>query len=651
MWFAVIACLTLPFGLQVDTVLGSTALMVEPHSIGPNQDNRDHSATANVDPEDTSIQVERSISGVSGLHLSNTIAHSSVRAIVVFSWLIVAVVLLALTLWNLVRYFRVKSRASAVDATTADLFNQCKLQVMLRRHVGLLETADIQSPAMFGWWSPTLLLPIDLSSQLSTGQLRHIFLHELAHVQRRDILVNWLVTLVQIVHWFNPLVWYSLRKLRDDMELACDARVIGRLPKTERVDYGNTLIKLADCYPVPLTLAHGAGIAENHAQLKRRVQMIAQFSPVNIKRSLFALCVLTALTSVAVTQPRIDANSHLKPLASNSTSESANRSVAPEQQQSASVLPPSLAPITVAASTQSKIASDRQKSNPTNVTEKILSGSEVTANKESLHTEYRRLNYAKASDLAALIKPGEGASLLSKRGNVVVDERTNTLVLQDTTERLSDIQQLLGALDVPVQRIQMSMRIMVADEELSRDLAAFSEPVSTNAGGAAIQRAAENLTIAANPNFEAKLLEALEGGRAEMVAVPRLITINRKEAMVQQGIEFPQQVSSTGTAITKPRKVVLTLKLTPTLVSSNRIDLDLDSLIRAFEPSGATSQDTRQSNTSTRRTVTKVLLNDGYTLVLDRLLENERTDSKRKLLVLVTATVLPKQEPLYPVSL
>src|SRR5687768_17523578 len=98
----------------------------------------------------------------------------------------------------------------------------------------------------------------------------------------------------------------------------------------------------------------------------------------------------------------------------------------------------------------------------------------LTARKEAqelspLRTEYLQVNYAKASDLATLIKSGAG-SLISDRGSVAIDERTNTLLLQDTSERLADIRRLVSTLDIPVKQVMIEARIVIVNDDYSREL-------------------------------------------------------------------------------------------------------------------------------------------------------------------------------------
>src|SRR5690606_9046169 len=104
------------------------------------------------------------------------------------------------------------------------------------------------------------------------------------------------------------------------------------------------------------------------------------------------------------------------------------------------------------------------------LSEHTLYRSAIAPELAPLRTEYRQVNYAKASDLAALIKSGANNSLLSERGSVAIDERTNTLLLQDTAERLADIRRLVATLDFPVRQVMLEARIVIVREDFARYL-------------------------------------------------------------------------------------------------------------------------------------------------------------------------------------
>jgi len=147
----------------------------------------------------------------------------------------------------------------------------------LRVPVALLETAAVGSPALFGFLRPRLLLPVGLMRSFSPEELRYVFLHELSHIKRRDILTGWLMTALQILHWFNPLVWLAFYRMRVDRELACDALALSYAKEEENQGYGRTIIKLLEGFGCSAWGPSLAGTVENRRQMKERIRMIAQF--------------------------------------------------------------------------------------------------------------------------------------------------------------------------------------------------------------------------------------------------------------------------------------------------------------------------------------------------------------------------------------
>jgi len=95
------------------------------------------------------------------------------------------------------------------DHNTLALLEDCKQETRIHAYLAVVETERVTSPALFGIIRPRLLLPAGTLAELGPEQLRHVFLHELAHLQRHDIAVNWVMTLLQALHWFNP--WSGMR--------------------------------------------------------------------------------------------------------------------------------------------------------------------------------------------------------------------------------------------------------------------------------------------------------------------------------------------------------------------------------------------------------------------------------------------------------
>ncbi len=298
-----------------------------------------------------------------------------------------------------------------------------------------------------------------------------------------------------------------------------------------------------------------------------------------------------------------------------------------------------------------------------------------------LRTEYLQINYAKASDLAALIKSGQNSSLLSDRGSVAIDERTNTLLLQDTSERLADIRRLVSTLDIPVRQVLIEARIVIVNDDFRRELGVrlggqfaldhggadgdgvigannqgiAEDDLTIDDGDAAsnvgdgwavldpVDRYMVNLPIA-NPAgriamtlldsdyiVDLELSAAQAEGRGEIISSPRLITANQREATIEQGVEIPyQESSSSGATTTQFKKAVLSLKVTPQITPDNRVILDLTVAKDSIGQLVASATGGFVPSIDTREIVTQVLVNDGQTVVLGGILETERRDAETK---------------------
>lgn len=188
------------------------------------------------------------------------------------------------------------------ETAVRQLLEDCRAAMKVRRTVRLLETPAVASPALCGVLRPALLLPPGLVKTFTPDELRFVFLHELAHLKRHDLAVNWLTTLLQGVHWFNPLVWLAFARLRADRELACDALVLRHVGPEARRAYGQTILKLLEDWVRPLPRAGLVGILERRHEMVRRMQLIASAHR-PVRSSVVAALLLPALAVVGLTDP------------------------------------------------------------------------------------------------------------------------------------------------------------------------------------------------------------------------------------------------------------------------------------------------------------------------------------------------------------
>ncbi|MCP5413767.1 MAG: type IV pilus secretin PilQ [Chromatiaceae bacterium] len=286
-----------------------------------------------------------------------------------------------------------------------------------------------------------------------------------------------------------------------------------------------------------------------------------------------------------------------------------------------------------------------------------------------LRSELIQVNYAKAADFAALLKSAEN-KLISERGSVSIDERTNTLLVQDTAAKLSEIRALISELDIPVRQVLIESRIVIANNDFARDLGvklgfgATTQGNGTSTGvvggglpgdldgstigypgveipaGSGNQGLLVNLpqTLAAGSGGAVNLLLGKVGsyllrlelsamqqeGKGEIVSSPRVITSDQNEATIKQGVQIPyQEATSSGATSVSFKDAVLELTVTPHITPDDRIIMDL--LVKKDNPDftravlGVPPVDTRELKTS-------VLVDNGETVVLGGVFE--RTKSK-----------------------
>jgi type IV pilus assembly protein PilQ len=297
---------------------------------------------------------------------------------------------------------------------------------------------------------------------------------------------------------------------------------------------------------------------------------------------------------------------------------------------------------------------------------------------EPLRSEYLQINYAKASDLASLIK-GQSNSLLSRRGNVAVDDRTNTLLLQDTPENLEQVNRLVARLDVPVRQVEIEARVVLVNDDFNRQLGATLGltdvqkngqtglvtttgtaagtdsivssaltndqstgqpfPVSIPTGSSAANRYNVNLPVgspdgsiavgilSASHLVDLELSAAEAETEAKDISSPRVITANQKQATIMQGVEIPyQQSASSGATSISFKNAVLQLQVTPQITPDNRIILDLDVRDDEVGQVVVESGGVNVPAIDTREVTTQVLVNDGQTVVLGGILTTQSSN-------------------------
>lgn len=283
-----------------------------------------------------------------------------------------------------------------------------------------------------------------------------------------------------------------------------------------------------------------------------------------------------------------------------------------------------------------------------------------------LRTEFIQIRYASASELFELFDgAGNGTSMMSERGSVIVDERTNSIILTDTADRLEEFRRVIGQLDVPVRQVLIEARIVTANST-------FSEQLGIAWGGGALDLENDAIRIGGSQETLTELqniLVAGEGdittpgslvvdlgvtqggassigvgltsgeflidlelsalaadGHAEVVARPKVITADKSPAVIESGVEIPyQEATSSGATSTSFKDAVLSLEVTPQITPDDRIIMELnvkqDTVGQVFN--GVPSINTNEIQT-------EVLVENGQTVVLGGIFQNDKNISTTK---------------------
>lgn len=237
-------------------------------------------------------------------------AHAALRVtlytLLALAWLAGAAVLLVVTWWTNRRFARQMGRDATGDVELISILDRAKEELGIARNVRLVESSLVQSPAIMGLFQPTLLLPRDARERFSAEELRLIFLHELAHLKRGDVAVQWLIAGLQILHWFNPVLWLAFRRMRIDREPATDALVLSRAGEEHKEHYGEMLIKQLEHFNQRHSIPTLVGILEDKDQFKRRFSLIAKFTRGAYGWSLLGVVLVIVLAGACLTGSKKD---------------------------------------------------------------------------------------------------------------------------------------------------------------------------------------------------------------------------------------------------------------------------------------------------------------------------------------------------------
>lgn len=212
-----------------------------------------------------------------------------------FLWLTVMIgIYVYIMIVNTVFAFRLGQCIPCKQPEIYAILNHCKNKLHIVGKVTVLSSRRVKSPMVWGIFRPRIFIPAKIIRGLSQEELKYILLHELAHIKRKDLIIHFITMIIEGIYWFNPVIWYSMHKMKEDCELSCDASVLGTLTEKEYKKYGLTILsimkKVNDPQPIPGTV--GFAVKQN----KRRIIMITQYKKTSTKLSVIIMSFIILLT-------------------------------------------------------------------------------------------------------------------------------------------------------------------------------------------------------------------------------------------------------------------------------------------------------------------------------------------------------------------
>lgn len=200
-------------------------------------------------------------------------------------------------LYQIFKIRRIRKAAYLITAENEpELYSyclSCMQELKIGQQVSLYASCALTSPVSYGLFRPKVIIPQDMDIVLGADDVRFIFLHELQHLKHRDAALNYISCVLQIIYWFNPLVWYGFRIMQKDREIACDHSVIRTVGRERAVSYGHTLIRYAEKLHRNAFLSPLSSLGGEKSVIVQRVKEIADYKAETPARRFKSFCTLS----------------------------------------------------------------------------------------------------------------------------------------------------------------------------------------------------------------------------------------------------------------------------------------------------------------------------------------------------------------------
>lgn len=217
-------------------------------------------------------------------------------------WILGIMIMSIFILYGTIKIRLIKKLSTYQQSSNINKILDDCLDIMgIKKKVNLVYTYKINNPCIYGVIKPSIFIPIKILESISEDEFKYILLHEVSHFKRKDTLVNWILIILNIIYWYNPVIWYGFYKMRQDCEIACDNCAMKYLEYGENIKYGSAIIKLIQLTNESQILIGTTSIVSSKSEIKKRIIMISKHKKTSWKGILFGIIVIIGVGIVGLT--------------------------------------------------------------------------------------------------------------------------------------------------------------------------------------------------------------------------------------------------------------------------------------------------------------------------------------------------------------
>lgn len=290
-WLILLIKLIIPFGPQVSLNISNIYENFHIQST-TNENAEDSQISTSKQPKDTNLDDSLSTASFQDSNKSIISSHINISSqnrvhiekVFFFIWIFGIVLLTGILVLGhkKLRDILITSTKN-VDSKHKKILYNCMNVMNIITDVELSYSSKISSPSLCGLIKPKILIPISVVDKISDDEFKYIVIHELTHLKNKDVFINWVITLLSIIYWFNPILLYGFHKIRQDCEFSCDCKVISYLGQGENLQYGNALIRVLELVGSSNRIVGTTAVVMNNSEIKRRLVMISKYKKINTK--------------------------------------------------------------------------------------------------------------------------------------------------------------------------------------------------------------------------------------------------------------------------------------------------------------------------------------------------------------------------------